>query len=243
MSEAVRLRGLTYNYPDGTRGLRDVDLDVAEGEILAVVGPNGGGKSTLLMHLNGLLTGIGSVRVLGLEMKRENLSAIRRGVGYVFQDPQDQLFMPTLKEDVAFGPRNLGLPEGEIERRVLEALRQVGLEGKQDVLCHHMSLGEQRRAAIATVLSMDPRLMVFDEPNSSLDPAARRHLIRLMKGLPLTQVLATHDLEMVLDVAGRAVLMDGGRIIAEGEPRLLFADAALMDAHGLEVPHSLLPHR
>lgn len=239
LKTAVEIRGLSFTYPDGTPGLNGVNLDIFMAETLAVVGPNGAGKSTLLMHLNGMLGGGREVTVLGKPVVKANLALIRQMVGYVFQDPTDQLFMPTVEEDVAFGPRNLRLPGDEVERRVHAALAQVGLEDKRAHLSHHMSLGEQRRAAIATVLSMSPEILVLDEPSSSLDPAARRHLIRFLGNLPITKVLATHDLEMVLELAGRVVLLNRGHVIAEGAPRQMLGDAALMEAHGLEIPLSL----
>jgi cobalt/nickel transport system ATP-binding protein len=236
MKTVVEIRGLSFTYPDGTPGLNGVDLDILEGETLGIIGPNGAGKSTLLMHLNGLLGNGGAVTVLGKPVVKANFPFIRQAVGHVFQDPADQLFMPTVAEDVAFGPRNLRWPEDEVERRVGAALAQVGLEKKRDHLSHHMSLGEQRRAALATDLSKSPQILVLDEPNSSLDPASRRHLIRFLGGLPITKVLASHDLDMVLELASRVVVLDGGRIVAEGAPREILSDRVLLEAHGLELP-------
>jgi len=243
MATVIEIRGLSFSYPDGTRGLDGVDLDVHPGETLAVIGPNGAGKSTLLMHFNGLLSGDGAVTVLGRPVTKPNLLFIRGRVGYVFQDSQDQLFMPTVEEDVAFGPRSMRLKEEEVERRVSAALAEVGLEAKRDHLSHHLSVGEQRRTALATVLSMSPEILVLDEPTAGLDPASRRHLIRFLHGLAVTKVLATHDLEMVLDLAARVVLLDGGRIVREGSPAGILSDGPLLESHGLEVPPSLLPGR
>jgi len=239
---AIEIRGLSYAYHDGTRALREVSLSVRVGESVGLVGPNGAGKSTLLLHLNGSLSQAdgGRVLVFGLPVSRPNLREIRRRVGLVFQDPEDQLFSPTVFEDVAFGPLNLGLSGAELEERVRRALAAVEvpreLEGR---LAHHLSYGEKRRIAIATVLAMDVEILALDEPTSNLDPAARRALIALLQKLPLTKLIATHDLEMALEVASRVVLLDGGRVAADGPARDLLGDAALMAAHRLEVPLSL----
>jgi cobalt/nickel transport system ATP-binding protein len=241
MSEyAVRITRLNYTYPDGTRALEAIDLDVRTGERMALVGPSGAGKSTLLLHLNGVLTGNGTVRVLGQALDPRNLREIRRQVGVVFQDPNDQLFCPTVYEDVAFGPLNLSVPEEEIPRRVERALRDVGLDQSiRNRPSHHLSLGERKRVAIATVLSMEPAILALDEPTSNLDPRNRRHLIELIAALPATLLIATHDLEFVLALCSRTVLMDRGKIWADGETSSLLQDSALMEAHGLEVPLSL----
>ena len=237
---AVRITRLNYSYPDGTRALEGIDLDVRVGERVALVGPSGAGKSTLLLHLNGVLTGTGTVRILGQSLDGGNIREIRRQVGMVFQDPNDQLFCPTVLEDVAFGPLNLGVPSEEIPRHVERALRDVGLE--QSVRfrsSHHLSLGERKRAALAAVLAMEPAILALDEPTSNLDPRNRRHLIELVGGLPATLLLATHDLEMALALCSRLVVMDRGRTWADGETRSLLSDPKLMEDHGLEVPLSL----
>ena len=237
---AVRITRLSYAYPDGTKALQSIDLDVRAGERLAIVGPSGAGKSTLLLHLNGVLAGSGTVRVMGQTVEPKNLREIRRQVGVVFQDPNDQLFCPTVYEDVAFGPLNLAVPPEEIPGRVEKALRDVGLDHSiRSRPSHHLSLGERKRAALACVLSMEPVILAMDEPTSNLDPRNRRHLIELIAGLPATLIVATHDLEFALALCARTVLMDGGRTWADGETRALMRDAGLMDAHGLEVPLSL----
>ena len=251
MSEAasiIEIEGLTHTYHDGSEALRGIDLTVEAGEKVGVVGPNGAGKSTLLLHLNGTLhahthghghDGVGAVRVFGLDMSGENLPEVRRRVGLVFQDPEDQLFMPTVFDDVAFGPLQMGLGEEEVRARVAEALEKVGLTGYDKKSPHHLSYGEKRSVAIATVLSMTPSLIVLDEPSSNLDPRGRRGLIEFLQGLEQTQIIATHDLELVLEVCGRCIVLDGGKVIADGPTAELLADASLMEAHGLEVPASL----
>jgi cobalt/nickel transport system ATP-binding protein len=239
---AIEIRGLSYAYHDGTQALRGVDLQVQPGESVGLIGPNGAGKSTLLLHLNGSLGPVegGQVRVLGLPVSRACLREVRRRVGLVFQDPEDQLFTPTVFEDVAFGPLNLGFTGVELEQRVRRALAAVEipreLEGR---LAHHLSFGEKRRIAIATVLAMDAEVLALDEPTGNLDPAGRRGLIALLSGLPLTKLIATHDLELALEVCRRVVLLDGGRVAAEGPAREILADEHLMGEHRLEVPLSL----
>ena len=210
---AIEVRGLRYSYPDGTEALRGVDLVVGRGEKVALVGPNGAGKSTLLLHLNGMLRGEGVVRVLGRDVAtadRRALRELRAQVGVVFQEPDDQLFSPTLEEDVAFGPVYMGLEPGEVERRVERALSEVGLEGYGGRMPHHLSGGEKRRGALATVLSMSPEVLVVDEPSGGLDPRARRAAIRLIDEMPQTVIVATHDMRLVRDALARTVVMDGG---------------------------------
>jgi cobalt/nickel transport system ATP-binding protein len=237
---AVRITRLSYTYPDGTKALEGIDLDVPCGERVAIVGPSGAGKSTLLLHLNGVLTGNGTVRIMGLNLEQSNLRQIRRQVGLLFQDPNDQLFCPTVFEDIAFGPLNLSVPENVIPRRVEKALSDSGLDYSfRSRSSHHLSLGERRRVSLAAVLAMEPAILGMDEPTSNLDPRNRRHLIEVISGLQATLIIATHDLELVLDVCSRTVLMDHGKIWAEGETRSMLADARLMQDHGLEVPLSL----
>jgi len=237
---AVRITRLSYAYPDGTKALDQVDLDVRVGERLAIVGPSGAGKSTLLLHLNGVLTGTGLVRVLGQSLDGANLREIRRHVGLVFQNPDDQLFCPTVYEDIAFGPLNLNVAAQEIPRRVEKALRDVGLDQSvRGRSSHHLSHGERKRVALASVLIMEPEILALDEPSSNLDPRNRRHLMRLVASLPATLILATHDLEMVLALCTRTVLMDHGKAWADGETSAIIGNTRLMDDHGLEVPPSL----
>jgi cobalt/nickel transport system ATP-binding protein len=237
---AVRITRLHYTYPDGTRALESVDLDIRTGERVALVGPSGAGKSTLLLHLNGILRGSGTVRIIAQPVADGNLKFIRKQVGLVFQDPNDQLFCPTVFEDVAFGPLNLSVPADEIGKRVQQALHAVRLDqsyaGRS---AHHLSYGERKKVALATVLAMEPAILALDEPTSNLDPGNRRHLIELIASLPATLILGTHDLEMVLTLCPRTILLDRGKIQADGETRLLLADSGLMEKHGLEVPLSL----
>jgi cobalt/nickel transport system ATP-binding protein len=239
----IAIRGLSYRYPDGHDALRDVSFTLAPGERVALIGPNGAGKSTLLLHLNGLLPdrspSTPTVTVDGLPVAEANLREIRRRVGLLFQDPDDQLFCPTVWEDVAFGPRQLGLREPELSRLVTESLAQVGLAGFEERLPHHLSRGEKRRACLAGLLACDARVLVLDEPTSDLDPRGRRELMALLSRLPVAQLIATHDLEFVVEICPRTIVLDGGRIVADGPTRRLLDDEPLMLAHGLERPHIL----
>jgi cobalt/nickel transport system ATP-binding protein len=239
MTAALTIRGISFDYPDGTPALRDISLEVPEGQRLAVIGPNGAGKSTLFFQLNGTVRGEGDVIVHGQALTDKTLFEIRKAVGLVFQDPNDQLFMPTVFEDVAFGPMNLGLSEGEIRDRVAEALRDVGMDGSQAQAPHHLSLGQRKKVAIAAVLALKPQILAFDEPSSGLDPRSRRSLIQFLKGLSQTQLLATHDLDLVLDLCDRAVILDKGKIVADGKVPAIFEDSQLLEAHGLEKPYRL----
>ncbi len=238
---AIEVKGLTYEYPDGTRALNGVDLFIEEGESVGLVGPNGAGKSTLLLHLNGILRGRGEVRIFGLPVVRENLKEIRRRVGLVFQDPDDQLFSPTVFDDVAFGPLNMGLSPAEAEEEVRRALAMVGLKGMERRSAHHLSFGQQKRVAIATVLSMRPDILALDEPSSNLDPRARRELAELLQGLPVTKVVVTHDLPFVFQICERVVVLDGGRVAADGEAFSVLSDEGLLERHGLELPYGFYP--
>jgi len=237
---AVRITRLNYTYPDGTKALEEIDFDVRVGETVAIVGPSGAGKSTLLLHLNGVLSGSGLVRIMGLNLSPSNLKQIRRQVGLLFQDPNDQLFCPTVFEDVAFGPLNLSVPPDDIPARVEKALKDSGLNRSiRSRTSHHLSLGERKRVSLATVLAMQPEILGMDEPTSNLDPGNRRHLTEVILGLKATLIVASHDLEFVLNVCSRTVLMDNGKIWADGETRSILGNSQLMEAHGLEVPLSL----
>ena len=242
MNPAVEIGSLSYAYHDGTPALRGIDLRIQRGEKVGIIGPNGAGKSTLLLHLNGSLLSDGdsSVIIEGIKAADSTLARIRRMVGIVFQDPEDQLFCPTVFEDVAFGPANAGKKGEELRRKVREALDAVGISPDMDHrLAHHASYGEKKRIAIATVLSMDVEILALDEPTSNLDPAGRRALIGLLKSFPHTTIIATHDLEMAREVCGRVILLDRGRLAAEGPTDTLLGNKELMETHGLEVPLSL----
>ncbi len=235
-SDLLSVENLYFCYPDGRQALRGVSLKMCAGDKAALVGPNGAGKSTLMLHLNGILTGQGEVRIAGLRITPENLPAIRAMVGLVFQNPDDQLFSPTVFEDVAFGPLHMGLPEEEVYARVERALEMVRMTAYKDRLSHHLSMGEKKRIAIATVLSMHPQILALDEPSAGLDPRARRSLIHLLRHLPITMLVSTHDLAMVRELFPRMIIMDEGRIVADGLTSVLLNDQALLEAHGLEKP-------
>lgn len=238
----LEVRDLSFRYPDGTDALDHIDLTVAAGERVAVLGPNGAGKTTFVLHLNGIHTpSAGTLRIGGLDVVKPNLREIRRRVGVVFQDPDDQLFMPTVRDDVAFGPGNLGLNSDEIDERVTEALDAVGMSHARHRVPHHLSFGERRRVAVATVLAMHPDVLVLDEPSSNLDPAARRELAEIVESLTITIMLVTHDLPYALQLCQRAVVLNTGRICADGPTRDILADRATMVANRLELPYGFDP--
>jgi cobalt transport protein ATP-binding subunit len=239
---SLLVEDVAFAYPDGHQALFGVDLRIERGERVALLGPNGAGKTTLVLHLNGILrAGRGQVTVAGLPVGKPTLREVRRRVGIVFQDPDDQLFMPTVGEDVAFGPRNLGLPETEVAARVVAALEQVGMAGFADRPPHHLSFGQRRRVAVATVLSMNPEILVLDEPSSNLDPAGRRELAEVLQSLPVTLLMVTHDLPYALQLCPRSVVLDGGVIAADGSTRELLGDAPLLARHRLELPYGFDP--
>jgi cobalt/nickel transport system ATP-binding protein len=239
---SLQVEGLSYAYPDGNQALYGVDLRIDRGERVALLGPNGAGKTTLVLHLNGILTaGAGTVRVGGLPVARNTLREIRRRVGVVFQDPDDQLFMPTVRDDVAFGPANLGIRGADLDRRVSTALAQVGMSPFADRPPHHLSFGQRRRVAVATVLAMDPEIIVLDEPSSNLDPASRRELAEILTALPVTLLMVTHDLPYALQLCPRAVLLSGGTVVADRPTAALLADGGTLAAHRLELPYGFSP--
>lgn len=241
--QTIELRDLRFSYPDGTEALRGISFQVNYGESVAIVGGNGAGKSTLLQHLNGYLvpTG-GSVLVGGNPITRETIASVRRSVGVVFQDPDDQLFMPTVFDDIAFGPLNAGLPAAEVERRVTASLERVGMPHLRERPPYKLSSGEKRSVAIAAVLATEPDILVMDEPSSNLDPRGRRRLMNLLSGFEQTRIIATHDLEMAVEICQRVIVMDHGVVVAEGAPAGVFSDEEKMLKHGLERPH-ILRHR
>jgi cobalt/nickel transport system ATP-binding protein len=236
----VEVKGLSHVYPDGTKALQDIDLRITHGESVAIVGPNGAGKSTLLHHLNGFLApSSGMVRIGDYPLTRNTLREVRRTVGMIFQDPDDQLFMPTVFDDVAFGPFNLGLPRDEVEKRVKDALDRLGIAHLKDKPPYRLSAGEKRRAAIATVLSMTPDILVLDEPTTGLDPLGRRQIIAILKEFTHTKIIATHDLDMVLDLCPRTVVLFGGQVRADGPTLEIFRDDVLLAECHLERPLSM----
>jgi len=236
MKKILSVRDLHFSYHDHHAALRGVSFELREGDKVALVGPNGAGKSTLMLHLNGILTGRGEVTVGGARLTRDNLPAIRSMVGLVFQNPDDQLFSPTVFEDVAFGPLHMGLPKEEVLARVESALQAVRMSGFRDRLSHHLSVGEKKRIAIATVLSMNPQILVLDEPSAGLDPRARRTLINLLRELPITMLVSTHDMRLVQELFPRTIVMDEGLIVADGRTKEILEDTKLLEAHGLEKP-------
>ena len=234
--------GLAYAYPDGHQALAGVDLHVHQGERVALLGPNGAGKTTLVLHLNGILVaGAGTVSVSGLPVEKQHLREIRRRVGVVFQDPDDQLFMGTVRADVAFGPANLGLKGAALDTRVMDALDLVGMADFADRPPHHLSFGQRRRVAVATVLAMQPEILVLDEPSSNLDPASRRELADILRSLEVTVLMVTHDLPYALELCPRSVVLSDGHVVADGTTYDVLTDDALMTAHRLELPFGFDP--
>lgn len=233
MHQPVDIENLYFRYPDGREALRGVTLHIEPNVKMALVGPNGAGKSTLMLHLNGILQGKGSIRVAGMEVIEANLSTIRAAVGMVFQNPDDQLFSLTVFDDVAFGPLHMGFTEAEVRQRVRAALDAVGMGSYIDRSSHHLSVGEKKRIAIATVLSMQPEILVLDEPSAGLDPRARRLLINLLKELKMTMLISTHDLALVAELGDQTAIMDNGQIVACGDTAEILADQSLLECHGL----------
>jgi len=242
MTPSLRISGLAFAYPDGYQALFGVNLEIAKGERVALLGPNGAGKTTLVLHLNGLLSGgEGIVEVAGLPVEKQNFAEIRRRVGVVFQDPDDQLFMPTVRDDVAFGPANMGLSGSDLDARVDEALAQVAMSEYADRPPHHLSFGQRRRVAVATVLAMHPEILVLDEPSSNLDPASRRELADILRSLDITLFMVTHDLPYALELCPRSVVISEGVVVADGPTRDILLNDPLMRANRLELPFGFDP--
>ena len=237
---SLEIKDLAFAYPDGNQALFGVNLTVGQGERVALLGPNGAGKTTLVMHMNGIHPAAhGEVRVAGELVdasNKANLRSIRSKVGIVFQDPDDQLFMPTVGEDVAFGPYNMGVRGSELEKVVVDALELVGMVDFKDRPPHHLSFGQRRRVAVATVLAMKPEILVLDEPSSNLDPASRRELADILRSLAITTVMVTHDLPYALELCERSVILSGGIIVADKKTREILGDKNLLQAHRLELP-------
>jgi len=237
----IEIQSLSFSYPDGTAALRNISLSINEGEFVGLIGPNGAGKTTLLFHLNGLLHGEGRVFVRGLEVCDKNMKEIRKTVGIVFQDPDDQLFSSTVSDDIAFGPLSMRLPQKEVDARVSQALKDAGLEGKGKKAPHNLSFGQKKKAALAAILAMRPMVIALDEPTSNMDPRSRRNFMGLIRSLDATKLISTHDIDAVYELCGRVMLLDAGELIADGEARAILSDKALMESHGLEVPRNLRP--
>jgi cobalt/nickel transport system ATP-binding protein len=233
---AVSVQDLSYAYPNGHPALRGVSLTIREGERVAIMGPNGAGKSTLLMHLNGIIRGHGRIEVAGLTLTDESVRRIRALVGVVFQSPDDQLFSPTVYDDVAYGPLYMGFPRAEIARRVTTALAAVDMSGFESRVPHHLSIGQRKRISLATVLAMDPSILVLDEPSAGLDPRARRGLIDLLHRLPQTLIASTHDMRLVRDLFERAVIMEDGCIVVDAPADEVLSDETVLERYGLELP-------
>jgi len=250
MIPAINVMNLNFRYEDGTEALREISFHVQENETVGIIGPNGAGKSTLLLHLNGLLPEVktepSSVSIFSEGITDISESSIRRSVGLLFQNPDDQLFCPTVYEDVAFGPQQFGFDEKSVREIVRGALKEVGLEGYENRLPHHLSGGEKQRVCLAGVLACQPKILALDEPTKELDPRGRRTLIEFLKKKPITIIIATHDLEMVVELCHRTIILDSGKLVADGSTHELLANERLMMEHGLEKPHSLQhrhPHR
>ncbi|MBN1126859.1 MAG: ABC transporter ATP-binding protein [Sedimentisphaerales bacterium] len=236
MSAAIDIKQYSYHYANGVEALCDIDLTIKHGQKVALIGPNGAGKSTLLLAMNMFIEGSGQIFVDGLELNRCNIHSIRKVMGFVVQDPEEQLFMPTVFDDVAFGPLNLELDQEEIIRRVKDTLKRVGLEGMEDRAPYHLSAGQKRAAAIATVLSMKPKIIIMDEPDTSLDPRSRNRLIELLSGLSQTLIIATCNMDFAARLCDHVILVDQGRVVVQGAAEKILSDGELMDKHGLEVP-------
>jgi cobalt/nickel transport system ATP-binding protein len=235
----VSFKNVSFSYGSHPSALREISFSIGKNENTAIIGGNGAGKSTLLLHINGLLRGEGSVEVFGLPVKKNNFAEIRKRTGLLFQDPDDQLFCPTVFEDVAFGPLNLGLEDAEVKNRVVKALEQVGLEGFENRSPHHLSYGEEKRISLSTLFAMEPELLALDEPTSNLDPKTRRCLIGILKNYTGTLILATHDLEVVLELCPHTILLNKGELVKDGKTIDILSDKKLMNENDLEVPLSI----
>lgn len=231
--EIITIKNLSFGYPDGQQALNDVNLTVYRGESVALVGPNGAGKSTLILHFNGVLRSNGNIRLLGKPIDDKNLKWVRSKVGLVFQNPDDQLFSPTVFDDIAFGPINMGYDNDEVRQAVTKALELVGMAGFEKRSPHHLSIGEKKRIAMATVLSMSPEMLVIDEPSSNLDPRGKWELIKVLDSLLVTKVIVSHDLELVEALCQRMIILDKGHIAADGATKDILADEKLLAEHGL----------
>jgi len=243
MSKYLNINNLSYSYPDGHEALKDIGFSIQKRESIAILGPNGAGKTTLILHLNGILGNLsGKIEVDGLKYTTENIAKIRKTVGVVFQDPDDQLFMPTVIEDVMFGPKNFGYSNEDAEKNAVEALRMVGMDDFQDRAPHHLSFGQKRKVAIATVLASKPKLLVLDEPASNLDPASRRDLIEILKNLNISIILVTHDLPMALEICERSLILNEGEIKEDSQTKTILKNEEVMKENRLELPFGFALH-
>ncbi|MBI5748380.1 MAG: ABC transporter ATP-binding protein [Nitrospinae bacterium] len=231
--KVVEIKELYFKYPDGSDVLKGINFSISRGESVGIIGPNGAGKSTLLLNLNGILIGNGQIRIMGMELNKKNLKEIREKIGIVFQNPDDQLFCPTVWEDVAFGPQNMGFSEDDISKRVREAMGTVRLSGFEKRSPHHLSLGEKKRVSLATVLSMTPDIIAFDEPSSNLDPNSQKLLIHAIKALSSTKIVVTHDLYLAGDICSRLIILFDGEIVADGEAKEILGNQELLNRYGL----------
>lgn len=243
MIPAIEVQNLHYEYHDGTKALRGINFNIAAGECVGVIGPNGAGKSTLLLHLNGILPEVSkadqTVKVMGQNITEQTRGTIHQLVGLLFQNPDDQLFCSTVFEDIAFGPQQFGISQDEVRRVVTEALEHVGLAGYEHRSPHHLSGGEKQRVCLAGIIACNPMILVLDEPTKDLDPRGKRELKRLLQSIPSTKVIASHDLELIVDLCPRTIVLDKGELIADGYTIDLLKDEELMLTHGLETPHCL----
>jgi len=236
---AVKVTGLNFSYPDKTKALENINFSLGEGESLGIIGPNGAGKSTLLLHLNGVLKQDGSVQIFGESIKKQNIKTIRKKVGVVFQDPNDQLFMPTVFDDVAFGPLNLGMDGDQIEKNVKNILIEMGLPGYEEKNPSHLSLGERKKVSLVTVLVLKPQILVLDEPTANLDPGSKKSFINTLKNIQKTKIIASHDMDSIFYLCGRIILMNKGKIVAQGKATHILRDKNLLEANNLELPSHL----
>ena len=243
MSKYLEISNLTYEYPDGYKALNEISFDLEEGDSLGILGPNGAGKTTLILHLNGILGELdGSIKLNNVEFVEDNLAEIRKTVGVVFQDPDDQLFMPTVLEDVMFGPKNFGFSEEASRENAEEALKMVGMNDYQEKAPHHLSFGQKRKVAIASVLASKPQLLVLDEPSSNLDPSSRRELIDILLSLEISIVLVTHDLPMALEICPKSIVVNSGLITENGKTKDLLTNNKVMKENRLELPYGFALH-
>lgn len=233
VKKVVEIKNLQYTYPDGKLVLKDINLDIFEGESVGIIGHNGAGKTTLLLHLNGILRENGEINILGMPLNEKNLKTIRSKVGMVFQNPDDQLFSPTVFDDVSFGPLNMKLSPEEVKERTKKALNDVEMSEFEDHSPHHLSFGEKKRISIATVFSMEPEILVLDEPTSNLSPQLRRKLIAFLKNIESTKIIASHDLEMISELCKTVILLNEGTIVKTGKTMDIMKDENLMEQNGL----------